>query len=166
MSINQINVEVTQETEDLVRGSIESSTAPLDFLVNLQSIERIRLAKMARKDLVFVERALMHAVDNPKYLNGYVTTEEFGKDVSTAKCLRRLNATVDSLKERINDTRLVVESEAYATARVYYSAVKAAAKVGVPGAEAIAADLAVHYKNRGSAKVEKPVTEPPTEQAQ
>jgi len=164
MSINKINVEVTQETEEQVRQNIETSTDPLDFLINLQMLERIRMAKMGRKDLGFVERTYMHAVDNPNYLNNYVTLEEFGKDVSTAKCLRRLNATVDSLKERINDTRLVVESEAYATARVYYSAVKAAAKVGVPGAEAIANDLAVHYKNRGSSKVEKKDTETPTEQ--
>ncbi|MCP5053022.1 MAG: hypothetical protein GY940_37995 [bacterium] len=60
----------------------------------------------------------------------------------------------------------MVESEAYATARVYYKVVKAAAQVGVPGAEAIANDLAVHYKNRGPAKQEKKDTETPTEQPQ
>lgn len=165
MSINKINVEVTQETEDQVLQNIEASTEPLDFLIKLQTLERIRLAKMGRKDLGFVERALMHATDNPQYLNNYVTIDDFGKDVGTAKCLRRFNAATDSLKERINDTRLLVESEAYATARVYYKAVKAAAQVGVPGAEAIAADLSVHYKKRSSKKEEKTNIEPPTEQS-
>ena len=62
--------------------------------------------------------------------------------------MRRIEAEIDSLKEKIDDTIRQVGSEAYRSARLFYKVVKAAAKEGAEDAERIAKDISYHYKKK------------------
>jgi hypothetical protein len=74
--------------------------------------------------------------------------------VALRSCLHRIYAEVNAFTERLKDTIMLVESEAYATARVLYKSVKTAAKEGAEDAEIIARDLAYHYKRTRSDKTD------------
>jgi hypothetical protein len=154
MSLNNISAEIPQETENTIIQSIKDTKDALPFLVDLTNEERIRLAKMSRKSVDFVDKSLLHANNYPQYVPPYLDLEEFQKDVELRKPLYRIQAEVASFQEKLRDTILLVESDAHTTARVFYKSIKAAAKEGQEAAEDIAKDLAFHYKKA------KPTEEP------
>ena len=162
MKINQVSAVITQENEDLVIQNLTACTETLDFLISLTTDEKSRMAKMSRKALDFVERGLMYAADNPEYIPSYTSLEEYQKDVSLAKRLDRIYAAAISFCEKVKDTKMTVDAESYAIARLYYGSVKTAAKQGVPGTPQIYKDLMYHYKKSKNGKDETdntPVTE-------
>ncbi len=156
MSTNELSVEITQEKDAAVHQLLESLQAELDFLRDLSIKDRMRLAKMGRRDVDFVSRGYRHADGNPEFLPSYVPLEEFKKDVDLADWLRRLEKQLEAFLDKVKDTALLAESEAYKTARLYYNSVKAASRAGNTGAEPIARDLAIHYKRRNNPEEETP----------
>lgn len=154
MSLNKISAAVAPETEEGVIQRIKEARGLLSFLVDLTSKERIRMSKLSRRFVDFVDRGLLHAKANPQYVPLFISVEEFTKDVELRDSLLRMYAEANGLIERLRDTLLLVESEAYQTARVFYKSVKSAAKEGADGAEQIAKDLAYHYKKKRSEKNE------------
>jgi len=150
MSINNVSAEILQETEDTVIQSIRTAKDSLTFLVDLTKEERIRLAKMGRKSVDFVDRGLIHAVNYPQYVPPYLNLEEFKKDMNLRKPLLRIIAETASFQEKLRDTLMLVESDAHTWARVFYKSIKAASKEGQEAAENIAKDLAFHYKKSTS----------------
>jgi hypothetical protein len=166
MSINNISAEIPQETETSVIQSIKDAKNLLPFLVDLTIEERLRLAKMSRKSVDFVDRGLLHATNYPQYVPPYLELDEFRKDVELRKPMYRIMAEVASFQEKLRDTLLLVESDAHTTARVFYKSIKAAAKEGQEAAENIAKDMAFHYKKSSPAdntakKDETPASENP-----
>jgi hypothetical protein len=151
---NKISAEVPQEQETQVIQLVKEARTSLDFLVDLPSVERVRMAKLSRGRVDFLDQGLIHARANPHYFPGYVDLNEFAKDMELKNCLKRIHAEVNSFAERLKDTILLVESEAYTAARIFYKSVKAAAKEGGEDAERIAKDLAYHYKKQGPSKKE------------
>jgi hypothetical protein len=146
MTLNKISAEIPQETENTIIQSIKDAKGELPFLVDITNEERIRLAKMSRKSVDFMDRGLLHASNYPQYVPPYLDLDEFRKDVELRKPLYRIMAEVASFQEKLRDTILMVESEAHTIARVFYKSIKAAAKEGQEAAENIAKDLAFHYK--------------------
>lgn len=84
----------------------------------------------------------------------YLSLEEFAGDMELKSGLHRIYAEVNALHERLKDTIMQVESEAYAMARVFYKSVKAAAREGAEDAEIIVKDLAYHYKKNRAGKTD------------
>lgn len=152
MKFNQISAEVPHEKELEVIQHIKDARASLDFLVNLNSDQRIRMSKLSRKRVDFVDTSLVYVKANPEYLPAYINMEEFVKDVELKDCLHRIMAELYAFAERVSDTTLQVESEAYRAARLYYKSVKAAAREGTEDAERIARALAYHHKGQGPPK--------------
>lgn len=162
MTMNKISAEIPQENETLVQQHLTDTATLLDCLVNLTPEERMRMAKMGRKDLDFVERSLRHAEGTPEYLPSYIPLDEFRKDVQLVQTLKRVHKEVEDLYTKLNDTILQVSAEAYQTSRIYYKSVKTASKEGAEGAEVIYKDLARHYKKSSNPKPEEePSTEEP-----
>ena len=64
--------------------------------------------------------------------------------MSTLACNRALSRIAD----RVDDSLLLSGSQAYAAALAYYQSVKAAAKLGQPGAAVIADDLSERFPGR------------------
>ncbi|HLP47492.1 MAG TPA: hypothetical protein VK469_16205, partial [Candidatus Kapabacteria bacterium] len=71
---------------------------------------------------------------------------EFEKDMNLKKSLRRLYESLNAFTKRVKDTIMVVDSEAYQAARVFYKTVQAAAREGSEDAERIAKQLAYHFR--------------------
>jgi hypothetical protein len=142
----KISAVLTPETESKVIQLVKDIKSALDFLVNLDSESRIRLAKLSRGCVDFLDRSMVEAKTYPGFLPSYLTLEEFSKSMELKDGLHRIQAELSSLAEQTSDTILVVESEAYESARLYYNSVKAAAQSGKEGAERIAKELAFYYK--------------------
>lgn len=157
MSTNQLSVEITQEKDTAIIQGLDNLEAELDFLVDLNVRGRKSLAIMGRKNLELVDRSHQHAQVASQFLPSYMPLEEFTKDVLLADWLRKIKKKVDKISDKIDDTTLLAEAEAYQTARLYYNSVKAAAKAGDESAEQIARDLAIHYKRWGASKNNQPL---------
>ena len=148
----KISAVLPPETESKVIQLVKEIKSTLDFLVNLDSESRVRLAKLSRGRVDFLDRSMVEAKTYPGFLPSYITLEEFSKSMELKDSLHRIRAEISSLAEQISDTILVVESEAYESARLYYNSVKAAARCGKEGAERIAKELAFYYKRTRSSK--------------
>jgi hypothetical protein len=156
MSTNDLSVEITQEKSDAVDELLSNLLAELDFLRDLTVRGKRRLVKMGRTNVDFVNRSLRHAVGSPQFLPSYSPLDEFRKDIDLAAWLRKLEKRLDLLADKVKDTALLSESEAFTAARYFYSAVKAAARVGSAEAETIVKDLKVHYKRQAASSKEEP----------
>lgn len=152
MSLNKVSAVVTPEQETQVTGHITDARSILDFLLTLSSQERLRMPKLSRGRVDFVDTSLVEARTHEHYLQGCTPLAEFIKDVELKNCLHRIRAEVNAFVQRLDDTIMVVEAEAYQTARLFYKSVKAAAKEGAEDAERIAKTLSYHYKNLGPSK--------------
>lgn len=158
MVLNQFNVTVTPESEAQVIQHIKDADGLLVFLQDLSPEDRMRQAKMALSRQDFIDKTLIHAEQNPGILPQYTDFESLRKDVELIKCLERIHAQVKPFNEKMQDTIMLVRSEAYEVARAFYSAVKEAARHGVPGMEHILKDLSYHFKFRNSSTSESTTT--------
>ncbi len=156
MSKNELSVEITQEKDTAVLQLLDSLKAELDFLRDLSIEDRKGLSKMGRKNVDLVERGYSHAVTRPQYLPSYISLEEYKKDIDLFTWLRKVEKELNLLSDKIKDTAILAEAEAYQTSRLYYNSVKAAAKAGDKEAEPIARDMAIHYKKKGASEEEPP----------
>lgn len=155
MSLNKVSAVVSPEQEAQTLKLIKDARTGLDFLVSLSSKERIKMAKLSRGKVDFIDTSMKHIQSKPEYLPSYVSLEEFVKDVDLQNSLKRILTEVDAFKDRLEDTIMVAESEAYRTSRLFYKAVKAAGREGAEDAERIVKDLAYHFKSQGSSKHSK-----------
>jgi len=147
---NRISAEVTPEAEDRLNQNIDGIEGDLPFLTDLTIEERMRLSKLGRKRVDFVDRGVIHIKASPQYLPPYRPLNEFLKDVALRDCLHRIHRRIKSMEKRIRDTLLLVEAEAYSATRVFYNSVQTAARGGSEDAELIAKDLAFHFKRKPS----------------
>jgi hypothetical protein len=157
----RISADLTQESEDNVLQNIQGAKDLLPFLVELTKDERIRVSKLGRKNTDFVDRGLRYALANPQFVPSYLDMVEFQKDVTLRSQLYKIYDEINLLEKNLKDTLTVLEAEAYEAARIFYAAVKGAAKNGEKGAEVIAKDMYFHYKRQRSKTEEKQDTETP-----
>jgi len=164
---NLIDSELTKENEDLSIQNIRSTETLLPFLVNLSVDERRKLPKMGRDGLDFAEKSLMHALDNPELVVSYMDIPGMQRDLDLLKQVQRILGVTEAFCKRLKDTHMVLGSEVYDAARVFYRIVKNASISGVEGCDYIAKDLGEHYKNLTGPKPrpeeEEKVTENNTE---
>lgn len=146
MSTNVVSIEISQEQSDEIDRLLGELDARLGPLPELIVPERVRLVKMGRKNVDFVERGYRHAEINPAYLTGKIPFVEFKKDVVLGKWMRKVEEKLDMISRKVKDTAILAEAESYQTARLYYNAAKAAAKAGDEVAEKIARDMSIHYR--------------------
>jgi hypothetical protein len=96
---------------------------------------------MGDKTIAFVQKSLEYAETNPALVPGYLDVPEARKDFALAQDLNTVLKQVSTLQRAIEDTAMVAGSEAYNAALVFYSSVKGASRVNVPGSEAVYNDL-------------------------
>lgn len=154
MIVKNISAKVTPEIEVQAQQYLKDLKALFPFLTDLPPTERRRMAKLSRRYVDFVDRSLFHARANPQYVPPYLDIQEFTSDVELKDSLHRIYAEANALACKLRDTILVVESEAYASARIFYKSVQTAAKEGTEGAQQIAQDLAYNYKKKRAVKTD------------
>ncbi|MDQ1350997.1 MAG: hypothetical protein QG657_1299 [Acidobacteriota bacterium] len=146
MQLNRISAEIPQDVEDLLVQELEEMRKRLPFLIDLSIEERIAMPKSSRKLVDFIDTGLLQARTHPNYLPSFVDINEYEKDVKARKSLRRIYEALNAFTDRVRDTLMVVESEAYLAARVLYKTAKTAAKEGAEDAERIVKEMSFHYK--------------------
>ena len=142
-----INIDaiLTELQRTAVFGGISQVETNLPFLVNLTPQERQAMPKMGGSTQSFVSKALEIAANNPQFVPPYVDVEGMRRDYDLAVRLQGIEMQLASLLEKVADTNTAVGSEAYITGLTLYNSLKAAAKVNVPGAKALVAELAERF---------------------
>ncbi|MCU0288472.1 MAG: hypothetical protein MUF15_19015 [Acidobacteria bacterium] len=146
MQINKISAEILQDDEDRLVQELDEKRKSLSFLIELTAEERRTIPKASRRLLDFTETAFFQAQTHPTYLPQYMPFVEFEKDMKLKKSLRRVYEALNAFTKRVKDTILVVDSEAYQAARVFYKTAQTAAKEGSEDAERIVKDMAYHFR--------------------
>lgn len=158
MPYTNIDATVTDAQRTAVFAAINQIETNLDFLINLTAQERQALPKMGSATQSFVSKSLEIAANNPQFIPPYVDIAAMKKDYDLAIRLQGIEMQLASLHEKVSDTNLAAGSEAYVTGLTIYNSIKAAAKVNVPGAKALAAELAERFAQVSDA----PATPPPS----
>ena len=154
---NKVSITITADAVAKINAAIATINSNLPLLINLTAEERQALPKMGDKTLAFVTKSLEYAKQNPSLVPTFMTVAEFEKDVNAVTQLNNILRPLQQLTEKLEDTTLEAGSEAYSAALVFYTAVKGAAKAGVPGIKNISDDLQARFPGRSkSANVASP----------
>lgn len=145
MPYTNIDASITDAQRTAVFAAITQIDTLLAFLINLTAQERQTLPKMGSATQSFVSKALEIAANNPQFIPPYADIPAMKKDFELALRLQGIEMQLASLHEKVSDTNLAAGSEAYVTGLTIYNSLKAAARVNVPGAKALAAELAERF---------------------
>ncbi|HAN47072.1 MAG TPA: hypothetical protein DCQ32_11085 [Cyanobacteria bacterium UBA8156] len=121
---NRISASLTPEDQQAVMAAIATLREKLPFLTDISPEERRSLPKMGDKSRAFVQKAMEIAQQNEGILPRAFDLEEMRKDVQLAADLYPILLAIAQLHELVDDTYLVVGSEAYAGALLVYNAAK------------------------------------------
>ncbi len=153
---NKIDAEIPQAVEDALRQQILDMYTQFPWLVRFNIDERKRLVKMGHRYVDFVDKALINAQSKGQYLTNPITLDAWVRDVSLRNSLSRIYNEWRTAGESLRDTLLLVESESYQTARIFYKAVKAFASEGDSVAEQIERELSKYHKKKPADDEEVP----------
>ena len=148
---NKVSLVLAAAAITNIKTAIATIEKNLPALINLTADERIGLPKMGDKTVAFVTKSFEYAKQNPTLIPAFLDMAEFEKDVNAVNSLKSVLNPLQQLVEKLDDTSLQAGSEAYSAALVFYSAVKSAAKAGVPGLKSINDDLQARFPGKGKA---------------
>jgi hypothetical protein len=159
MKENRISVSFSDADKTAINAAIQTlNTLLAPRLITLSKDDRKRLYKINDDAIPFVEKVAQYTVSNSEFVPNFMDADEFIKDFSTFTDLRAFGRILIQISQSMDDTSTLAGSEADRFARAYYTAVAQAAKLGVPGAQAIYDDL----RPRFEAQRLKPPKNPPT----
>jgi hypothetical protein len=128
MPDNRISATLSAADAKAVMDAINTIRTKLPFLLDLTLEERRALPKMGDKSRAFVSQALDVAKQNPDILPRSFDIDEMSKDVDLANALQPIMLALTQLQELVDDTYLLVGSEAYIAALLVYQYARAAGK--------------------------------------
>jgi hypothetical protein len=148
---NRISFALTADELQAVRGAIKVLQDTLvPRLVALGPQDRRELPKMGDRTVSFVLKTMDHVKRNPSLRPAYLDLADFAEDMAAVDVLQSLQRPLTQISSLVDDSLTLAGSEAYTAALVCYQAIKGAAKMKLPGAEAVAEDLAQQFAGRGA----------------
>jgi hypothetical protein len=138
---NLVSLKIEQVTVDKILDNIAECKSLLPGLKTLTPKQRHECPKMGDASLPFVGKAKENCINNSNIAPPYLDITEFAIDVSDEAHLHTIETSVQQLLDAISDTRMLVGSEAYVAALMFYNSAKDAARHNIPGAKAIVDDL-------------------------
>jgi hypothetical protein len=155
MSTNRISVTVPGDVISEATAALKRVKALLDpYVQSLTVEERRELAKMSDKSFSFVSKVNDYCVSNPEFCPSYLNAEELDKDFNVVSALNPIYDLCEQVCMNIDDTIMLVGSEAYTASLTYYGSVQMAAKTGQVNAKSVYEDL--HQRFAGMGKRPKP----------
>jgi hypothetical protein len=142
---NKVSVTISEEAIANINEAIKVIIQNLPEMINLTPEERQLTLKMGDKTVAFVSKNLEYSKQNPRVVPGFLDIREFEKDVIVVTELKKVLIPLQQLVEKLDDTTMQAGSEAYAASRIFYNAVKGAAKAGEPGMKTIYEDLKARF---------------------
>lgn len=148
---NKISIQLSDKDLKAAKDAIKVLTATLNpLLITLTNEERMASPKMGDGTEPFVEKTLEYFKSNPEFALPYLDVVEMEKDFNAAKDLRNLLNPLQQLIQQLDDSILQAGSEAYVTSLAYYTGVKNAARMNIPGAKVVYEELRTRFrKNTG-----------------
>lgn len=128
MPDNRISAILSQADATAIMDAINTIRAKLPFLQDLTTEERHDLPKMGDKSRAFVQQALEVAKQNEAILPRSFDVEEMLRDVELAAALQPIVLALAQLQELLDDSYVLVGSEAYTAALLVYQYARAAGK--------------------------------------
>jgi hypothetical protein len=128
MPDNRIDATLSQADLAAIMDAINTIRTKLPFLLDLTKEDRHTLPKMGDKSRAFVSQALEIAKQNEDILPRSFSVEEMRRDVELVNALQPVMLALSQLQELVDDTYLLVGSEAYTAALMVYHYARAAGK--------------------------------------
>lgn len=157
---NRISASISAADKTAISNEIAAIKTKLAnvLVFNLSADERRALPKMGDKSLSFTGKAFEYAKQNPALIPSFLDIIEADKDYVLASDLFKIYQELLTLTVSIEDAIMVSGSEAFDAAKIFYAAVKGAARSNIAGANAIADDLKDRYpsKTGGNTKTGTP----------
>lgn len=122
MNLNDINVDVTLSAEQ--KTEITTAASALDdaliWLISLAPVNRKRMLRLGPKSQAFVQEAVSVARDYTGLLPMGMRIEDLDRDVEIRDVLLPIQQKLESLLQRVKDTRAVAGSDLMKTATLVY----------------------------------------------
>jgi len=139
---NIISIEITPEDKTAIETALSTlQTTLAKYVIALTPDQKKEILKMSDKTIAFVEKVSDYKTSNPEFVPAYMDAVEFDKDLKAVRELREFQRVTEQQNTSLVDTIMLCGSEAYKAALGYYNSVKQAAKMNVPEAADIYADL-------------------------
>ena len=150
---NRISIVIPAEILEEVKDHfIKAHKALAPYLINLTPDERVQLPKMGDKTIPFVTKGLEYLKVSGTPAPSYVNPVELEVDLNAYGTIRQIRQVVQPVIDMLDDTMLLCGSEAYVPVLAFYSYLKGAAKMNVPGAKTILEDLSARFPSRSTKK--------------
>lgn len=150
---NRINTTATAAQITAVKTALQTITANLPFLVGLTTEERIALPSINVSNKAFTEDAINAGVNNPTLIPSYVSVASMQNDMLLFTQLDEIIMVTKQLLEKMEDTQLLVGSEAYTSALTLYKLFGSAADAGVGGTDSIVSQLKQRFAGQGGSGI-------------
>ncbi len=121
----------------------------LDFIIGLTVDERINLPKISVVNRTFVMDSQSALQTNGSFMPSYLNVAQLGNDITLYNQLQEFTQRAAQLSEKLSDTQMLAGSEAYVTSLAAYRLFEAAAKAGLPGADAVYDGLKERFADQG-----------------
>lgn len=149
ITINRLNTTMSEADINTVKKFFNSIFDLMPFLIGLTTDERITLPKISEANKVFVGDSINALVNNAPMLPAYLNVADIKSDLTLYDQLDELEGLALQLVEKIQDTRMLCGSEAYASSLAAYRLFEAAASAGLPGADSIYGALKQRFAGQG-----------------
>jgi hypothetical protein len=146
MSLEKIDVVFTQSDVDEVMNALMVVHKKMPFLKGLTVVQRRQISKIGRKSQTFVLQALAIAKNHPELMPGCFKLDEAHRDLDLFEALNPVLQAIGELHELVEDTQIIVGSEAYAAARLAYQSAKTTGKN--MGLEDVVSDVSLRFRKR------------------
>jgi len=135
-----------------LKGIRDARTALAPYLISLTPEERASLPKMGDKSQAFVAKAAEYAQSLPTLMPQYLDVAALVIDAGVNAELLPLFLELNGFTTDVDSTRMEAGSEGYSASLVAYSALKTAASLNQPGAQAAVAELEPRFAGQGKRK--------------
>lgn len=147
---DRVNITATAVQVTAVKTAFQTILTNLPFLVGLNADERKSLTTIDVSNKAFTEDAINAGLNNATIVPSYILVANMKNDLTLFTQLDELSGLANQLCERIEDTKMLAGSEAYASALALYKAFGAAADAGVPGTDSIVDQLKKRFPSNSS----------------
>lgn len=138
---NRIDITMTPAQVTAVKAAIQTMETNMPFLLGITAEQRIGIPKINVANKAFVEDAINAMTNNASWLPSYLDVNKLKTDLTLFYQLDELAQLLRRMLEKVEDTQTLAGSESYVSALVAYRVFEAAASAGVPGADAVYAQL-------------------------
>lgn len=159
MNENRISLSFTDEEKAKINKAVQDLNSVFaSKLIALSNEDKKRLFKISDDAIPFIEKVAQYVVSNPEFVPVFLNAGEFAKDFTAFTDLRGFGRLLTPISSNMEDTAMLAGSEADDFARMYYASVAQAAKMNVPGAQAIYEDLRSRFEAQRGRRPKTPPT--------